>query len=767
MRRIPQGNHLLISNRIEVDNPSIDKGDLQGYLKQKPNRRLFGFYRFHLQVYLLADRGKQGKLKSWLKNTIGEAPVLYDAGLTEASRRQFELYMQGKGFFNARVESLMRPKGKKKAIVYYTINAGTPYTLREIEYNISDSQLNFFVNKKIENSLLREGSNYDVNILQKERDRITRDLRDDGFFNFSREFIFYQADSSLGSHQIDLELQIRNPQARIPGRTDTLAQLRHKRFFISNLFISPDFSPFRADTLTPDTFVFYPKNITHDSLKTPYNTHTFFTFYEPMRIKPQLIRSSIHLTPGRPFRVSNLELTYNRLAALRNHRYINVQFAERPPDSLYAPTDSTAWLDSYVQLSPSPSASFSIEGEGLNSSGNLGMAGNLLFQHKNLFKGAEVFTLRLKGALEASGQSNSELVIAGLPFNTIEWGADASIDVPKLLIPIGGERLSRNARPKSTITTGMNYRKRPDYTRYIFNVSYGFEWNETERKRHVFYPLDVSTIKITNDSLLMASLIFQSPILLSRFRDNLTAGLRYSYIYSSQNIEKEQDFIYLRTNLESAGNMLNLFSSVFLPDAESNNYYTLFNIRFAQYIKLDGDFRYYRVFNPNNTLVFRIMAGVGMPYGNLNVLPFVKSYYSGGANGVRAWKIYSLGPGSFSGATESQFDRYGDVKFESNIEYRFGIYKFWKGALFTDIGNVWFLRENEDFPGGEFRLNNFFPSLAIGSGIGLRLDFSFFIVRFDLATPIKDPAMPSGQQWVQTFPPLKKFNFNLGIGYPF
>jgi len=767
VRRIPQGSYLLKSNRIEVDNPQVDKNDLNTYIRQKPNRKLLGFYRFHLQVYLLADKGRQGRIKSWFKNTIGEAPVIYDEGMMESSRKQFELYMLSKGFFNASVESKMVPEGKKKAVVEYHITSGTPYTLRNIKYNISDPQINTYINQNAEKSLLFEGMNYDTEILQDERTRITSDLRNEGFYNFSRDFIIYQADSSLGTHQVDIELQIRNPQERIQGRSDSISYSRHKRYSIRHLYIQPDFSPFRPDSLIPDTLIYYRRSITHDSLKTPLNTNTFFSFFEPMRIKPSVIRSNIYLHPQRVFKTSNLELTYNRLSSLRNHKYINIQLFESPDDSLYEVTDSTAWLDAHIQLSPSPASSYSIETEGLNSSGNLGMAGNILFQNKSIFKGAEIFTLRLKAALEASGEGGSNVIFANLPFNTIEWGADAGIDFPKLLFSGGNRRLSRYSQPKSTINTGVNFRKRPDYTRYIFSVSYGFEWSESEKKKHVLYPIDISTIKLSNDSAFLANISNQSPILLSRYRDQLIAGLRYSYFYSSQKIDQEKDFVYFKGNIESAGNLLNVISTTTNIIPKSDNHYKLFNIRYAQYLKLDCDVRYYKVFSKDQTLVLRMMAGIGFPYGNLNVLPFVKSFYSGGANGVRAWKIYSLGPGSFSGATQREFDRYGDIKFESNIEYRFGIYKFWKAALFTDIGNVWFLRENKDFPGGNFKANQFFRSLAVGSGIGLRLDFSFFIVRFDLAVPVKDPSKETNNQWISTLPSFKDFNFNLGIGYPF
>jgi outer membrane protein assembly factor BamA len=213
--------------------------------------------------------------------------------------------------------------------------------------------------------------------------------------------------------------------------------------------------------------------------------------------------------------------------------------------------------------------------------------------------------------------------------------------------------------------------------------------------------------------------------------------------------------------------MLYLISSNALYKPDPGDSYKLFNIRYAQYVKGDADFRYYQVFDDNNTLVYRLMAGIGVPFGNIDVLPFIKSYYGGGANGIRAWSIYSLGPGSYQDSLDVRFDRYGDIKLEANLEYRFGVYKFWKAALFVDAGNVWFFKENPQFPGGGFNLNQFHKDIAIGAGLGMRLDFDFFILRVDAAFPVRNPAADKGLKWVNSFPGIRDWNINLGIGYPF
>ena len=750
---------MLHRNRVELEGTTLGTNELRDLIRQKPNRRILGFYRFHLNVYQFADRGRETSIRRWMKNTIGEPPVLFDQTLAESTVRQFELFMHSKGYFNAEVDKEVEFRGRR-AIVTYQVEGKTPYRIREINYHIPDPHLGQFVLADTAASVLRSGQRYDADRLQQERVRISRNLQDNGFHQFSREYVFFRVDSTLASRQLDVLIDISDPSVVRPVTDDIPDSPRHKRFRINDIIIYPDYSPFRPASRFSDTTVYV-------SERNGEETRYTFLHNEPMRIRPRALVNNILVEQDGFFRISDVEQTYNYLSRLRNFRFINIQFSENPEPREGTPSDTLGFLDTRIQLTRSPANAFTVEAEGLNSSGNLGVAGNLVFHNRNVFRGAEIFNLRLKGALEATGDSGEDEVIQRFPFNTLEMGAEASIDIPKLLFPIPMERLSKTARPKSTILTGINYRQRPDYTRYILNASYGFEWSPGTMQRHYLFPLEVSSIKIYNDSLLQAKIPDGNPLILSRFRDHLIAGTKYSYVYSTQHLGRDVDFIYFRANLEAAGNLLYFAARQFdLPMDESGSR-QLFNIPFAQYLRADGDFRYYRVFDRNNTVAFRLMGGVGLPYGNIDVMPFIKSFYGGGANGVRAWRIYSLGPGSYEDGQEARFDRYGDIKLEANAEYRFSIYRFWKGALFVDAGNVWFMKENPRFPGGEFRADRFYRDLAIGAGAGIRLDFDFFIVRVDAAFPIRDPALASGNRWISAWPVFSAWNFNLGIGYPF
>ncbi len=754
-RNIPEDQYLLNRNRIEAEDVEVRTHELRNFLQQSPNRRLFGFYRFHLGVYQLADRGREGRFTNWLKNTIGEPPVIYDPGFADHSVRQLELFLQNMGYFNAEVDYDVRTR-RQRATVTYRVEGNTPYTIRDIQYEIPDSHLAGFVYADTVNSMIRRGERYDSDILHQERQRLTRHLKNEGFFNFTRDFIFFQVDSTLNTNQVDLEVIINNPRRQFARHRDSLEVVPHKRFKINNVYVFPEYRRLSPDREYADTTLFTAEN------------EAFYTFLHnnPLEIRPGTIANNILFEPGEMYNLQRLEQTHHYLAGLRNFRYVNVRFRESDnPGSLA--NDTLGLMNAKVELTRAPANAFTIEAEGMNTAGNLGIGSNFLYQNRNVFGGAEILNLRLKGALEVSGETADQEVFSRLPFNTVEFGAEVSVDFPKLLPPFSFDRVSRTARPQTTVLSGFNYRQRPDYTRYVLNLSYGVRWSQDSRRQHNITPLEISSIKIFNDSILQANIPDDSPLILSRYRDHLIGGIKYNFTYSTQQIDRETDFVYFRTNLESAGNLMYLASDVFNLSRNEENSYTIRDIPFAQYLRGDADFRYYRVLDKNKALVFRLMGGLGLPYGNTDVMPFIKSYYGGGANSVRAWSIYNLGPGGYEEPDALRFDKYGDIKLEANIEYRFPVYRYWHGALFMDAGNVWFLKENEQFPQGDFSFDRFFREIAVGLGTGVRLDFNFFLVRLDAAFPLHNPALPKEDRWADGIPGIGKWNFNLGIGYPF
>jgi outer membrane translocation and assembly module TamA len=753
-KRVPEGKHLLRKNQISIKNSDISRDEVAQFIRQNPNRRVLGVFPFYLWVYQKSDQGSETGFKNWLKNTIGEEPVYFDENLMKASQQQIELFLKDKGYFNSQVESSVSFKSNQ-ARVEYKVVGNKPYTIRNLHFLIEDQAILAKVLSDTANSLIKKGQRYDANQLQDERNRLTRHLRNNGFFAFSNEFIFFDVDSALNNKQVDIFTRITNPGVASRDTLSSIPSKRHRKYIVDRVFVFPDFAPFRTLPELTDTTIFYPQR---GNDKIAY----YFVHENSLEISPKTISKNIHIIPGEFFDASKADLTYNFLNGLRNFRFINLQFQETSQA-----TDSIGKLDLRIQLATHPVNSFTIEAEGFNTSGNQGLATNILYSNRNLFGGAERFGIRLKGATEMTifGRRDEDGVKRF--FHTFEFGAEASLEVPKLLAPLSLAKISSTARPLSSIKTGFSFRQRPSYTRYVLNAMQEYEWSETSRLRHFLSFLEISSIRISKDDAFNEWLeSLNNPLLASRYRNHLIVGSRYSIIYNTQVPGKNTNFLFLRGNVELPSPFL--FPANWLFGGENDEgQSTLLNRPYAQFFKTEFDIRYNKFFSEKNSFAVRLFTGVGVPFGKSEVLPFIKSFYSGGANSIRAWRIYTLGPGSSEAPDGLYFDRYGDIKLETNFEYRFPLYRFLRGALFVDAGNVWFINENKDFVGGEFKINRFLNEIAIGAGFGLRMDFQFFIIRIDAAVPVRDPSMPSGQRWVDDFKVFKNYNFNLGIGYPF
>jgi outer membrane protein assembly factor BamA len=709
------------------------------------------------------DRG----WKKWLYNTIGEPPVILDTLLTNKSVKQIKLYLNSKGYLNSQVKKEIIYK-KEKAIIKYIINSAEPYCIRNINYSIDNDGFRSLVINDTVNSLIKKGDNYDADVFQSERERITTNLKNDGYYYFSKEYISYSVDSAFGNHKLDITMEIRDPVVKLKepsaNGTDSLIKVPHKRYLINNINIFTDFSSLNTDTIRYKKFTYLASPRKKSDAPDVYN----FLYKDTLKIRPKTITQSIFFKQGDYFNLKDVDRTYTGLMDLKMFKFVNIQF--NPAEA--APSDSSKMsnpmLDCEIQLTRTPIQSFSVETEATNSAGNLGVAGNFLYQNKNIFRGAEIFNFKISGAMEIQkilGVKNSQNNIQKiLPFNTIETGAEAGFVIPKFMIPVKQERFPKRFNPKTIINTGINYQKRPDYTRYILNASYGFEWKESQYKKHIVYIPEINSVKIyptTHFDSIINSL--NDPKIKNSYKDHLTMAFKYSFIYNNQQVNKNKNFSYLRLNFETSGNILRAINNIFNNYQFADGSYTMFYIKYAEYIRADADYRRYLNLTELSKLVFRGMLGYGLAYWNSTVLPFEKSFFAGGANSIRAWRIYSLGPGSYKDPAMIDFNRTGDIDIESNLEYRFPIYGFLKGAFFVDAGNIWLNKKNLQMPDAEFEWNRFYKEFAIGGGFGARFDFDFFIMRLDAAIPFKDPSKPENKRWGLN----EHVNFNLGIGYPF
>ena len=779
-RKVKEGEHLLNRNIIFQNNTQIPDADLLSYSRQKPNRKILGFWRFHLWIYstvnqekfypryerklekrrmLNESRKKKGKR---LKNTnpislsrwrldVGEAPVILDTNLMDRSAVQMELYLKNNGYFNAVVrDSLIRvEKNEKMLNAGFIIEAGTPYTIKSIQYDIEDPAIQSLVQFSKDRSLLIPGDLYHTDLLDKERDRITEYLKNRGYYAFVKSFISYRADSSAGNHQVDLVLDINNPVTRVKGFVDSTISKPHQRYKINDVFIVGDYSIRLDSSKHSDTLYFD-------------NVH--YIAEDRMSFNPRAIKPSIFLNRGDLYSKKSTDATYRRISEYKAFKFINIEFSP-------SPNDTTGLLDCEIQLSPKPRHGFTVQTQGTNTAGNLGVALDVIYQNQNLLRGLELFEIRLNGALEVQQIVNSvtnddETIQQYLPFNTILVGPEASLQIPKIpkIMKILGSSSQR-----TTITTSYNFQQRPDYKRSIFNTSYGFTAKPNSRTTVIFNPAEINFVNVNLDAN-FEQLLDQSNnlSLKNSFQSQLISAMRYSYIFNSQRIGQSKNFWFFQINLESSGLLLNGTRRLYKnPGINSDSNYVVFGVPYSQYVRFDTDLRYYRYLGKSSSLAFRNIIGLGIPYNNSDVMPFVKSFFMGGANGNRAWIARSLGPGGYSPENGVRFDQIGDIKLEWNAEYRAKLYKLFEGAVFIDAGNIWLRKDDVSRPLAQFRFDRFYKEIAVGAGLGLRLNFDFFIIRLDAALPFREPAYAEGDRWSFNRLKLNRVNYNFGIGYPF
>lgn len=745
---VPDGEYLLKSYRLKIDEDKVETKELHAYIKPKPNREILGT-KFYLGLYNLSGEKDNG-WNRWLRK-IGSPPVLYKAYDTERNNKQLGLYMKNKGYYHAEVSDSVRLH-EKKAQVSYQIDAGIPYTLRSVHFHYEDTTLRPVLEPDAANSLLKPGGMFDVDAMQEERVRIETYLRNRGYYNFNREYVYYEVDSALNSYQVDLIVGIK--KYILTSEEGYYLVVPHRKYRIEEVYIYPRFDPKRA---IADNKAYI------DGLTTFRYGEFEFRHEDELRADPGVISQSVFIIPGETYDAGNVQQSYKHLSSLRIYKLVNIVFEEKDPDDPYLQDDYP--LVCHIQLSPTTTQSYTVELEGTNSAGNLGAGGNLNYTHRNLFGGAENFTTRLSGAVETIREIDQE----GFG-NMIELGLEGRLTLPKFLLPFKTEQFIRKYNPKTSTSIRYNYQRRPDYTRSMFQTTFGYNWTSGDYMTHIINPLSLNYVRMLNASDEFLEEIKDTYLEYS-FEDRLILGINYSFIYTNQDIQKTMNFVFFRTNLESSGLLLKTVAGAINAESDSLGRHIMFGNAFAQYVKADMEFRYFNIMNDQTSLVYRIFAGVAQPYGNSITIPYEKQYFTGGANGIRAWQVRNLGPGSYSVPNEPDAsiwpNQTGDIILEGNIEYRFDLFWLLEGALFVDGGNIWSLNPDDDRPGSVFEWNRFYKEFALGAGFGLRMDFSFFVFRFDIGMKVRDPAQPVGSRWVFMNTGYNRPQFNIAIGYPF
>ncbi len=747
---VPAEETLLDHSEVSIDNNRIKKSELNPYIKQTPNKRIFGA-RFYLGLYNLSNIEKEKLLHVWLRK-IGEEPVIYDPFAASKSTEHLENYLFSKGYFNAEVSSDVFTR-KQKTDIIYRVRTNEPYRIRRINYLIGDDNVrNLFFMDTI-NCLIKSNQIYDVDVLQKERIRLERFIKDLGFYSFSRDHIYFEVDSMAGDRQVDVYYEVRKFLKY--DQYSRIIESNHERYRIDDVYIYTDFDPKRA---LDEGDAYYNEQDT-----SYYKGIYFISDNEKFSVKPDVIIQSLYIKPMDLFQVTNMERTRDHLNSLQSFRLVNISYNDA--GDVHGWEHSEKPLECVIRLTPVTLQEYRVELEGTNSAGNLGGAVNFVYQHKNLFHGAERLNIKLKGAYETLSEQ-----ISG-PRTLQEYGFEASLTLPRFMLPfLEKESFIKEYNPKTVINAAYNYQKMPVYTRTVANASFGYNWKGNRFTDHSVYPLQLNVVKLPFIDPGFEARIDTSSYLAYSYKDVFVLGGNYIYIFNNQNIKKSRDYWFIKFAGELAGNMMSLGYLTAGADTAEGGSYRIFGQPFAQYARADADIRYNRQLNEVSSVVYRTFIGAAIPYGNSKAVPFEKQYFSGGANSIRAWHVRSLGPGSYTPVDSSFFNMTADIKLEFNVEYRFKLFWILEGALFLDAGNIWTFNEDEDRPGAMFRFKDFYRDIAVGTGLGLRFDINFVILRADLGMKLRDPQLPDNPKWLLQRRKLNfrdDFTLNISIGYPF
>lgn len=747
IKYLPPGEDLYVGSKIKVEakesikDKSTIRSELSKMARPKPNERIL-WMRAKLWFYNSAGPNPKG-LKKWLKKKWGEAPVkLSDQHPKENSDAMINR-LNSLGYFDANVKYKVNVR-KRKATIEYMAIVSKPYTLSGITFPEMTDDLNTRIKTTEERSLLKVGDAYNLDKIKNERTRIDYELKNSGYYFFTPDYILFKADSNSTTKTIRLQLTVKPD---VPEKA-------REAYVLDDIYILPSYS-LERDSLSKR------KNDTIEINGYHYiNTDSVF--------HPSTILRSVFLKRGNAYSRKDHNLTISRLMGMGVFKFASIKFVDTV-------INGQGLLDAWIQLTPLQKKSLQVQMQTVTKSNNYtGPALTLSYKNRNLCKGAELFIFNIDGSFE------TQLTGAKKGLNSFEVGANTSLFVPKFITPVRIRHESSQFVPKTKFDIGFRILHRVEYfNMHSLNFSYGYTWKETAQKEWQFDPVSVNFAKLTKTTAQFEKLLQDNTFLRKSFEQQFTIGSRASYTYNSGIGQEKINQYYFNATLDLSGNLAYLIQSTWKQNKPTpENPYQLFGHEYSQYSKVTTDTRYYLAIDKDHKIATRLIAGVGMPYGNSNAMPYIKQFFSGGSNSIRAFLPRTVGPGTYKRpdtvSNRVFLDQAGDIKLEGNIEYRFTIISVVKGAIFLDAGNVWLIKENQELPGGEFKPKAFQNELALGTGFGLRVDVSFFVLRLDLGIPLRKPYLPENERWVGDNirfgnPSWRKENLvlNIAIGYPF
>lgn len=754
-KHVPDGKYLLDKVTIRLDSTAksdnLDVTEMLSYLRQHPNHKMLWSLKFRLGFYNLSGKDSTNWWNKWMRK-LGEPPVIYNPELSKASIQQLSQYLANKGYFNSivTVDSMVNEE-KKKIELTYNVEARERKLISNVNYEIPDSAVRDIVMTESSRFVATPGNPLSRELLEAQQAIITDALRDRGYYNFTKDCITFVADTTEGSSDVDLLMKI-----NLPKSSHRTTEEVYSKYIVRKVTVIADAEKINAEN--PATA------IGKDTVK--YNGIEIH-YADSRYLRPSVIADNCFITPGEYYAQKEVERTYRAFSRLGILKFINISFQPA------AAIDNDGILDAYIILTPGKSQTASIELEGTNSEGDLGVAVGFSYSHRNIGKGSETFTGKIRGSYESISGN-----LDGLLHNRyMEYSADLGISIPEFKAPIY-RRIRRRIQASTEANFSMSYQERPEYTRIISTAGFSYKWVDFRRhNQHTFTPIDINYVYLpasTNDFI--DQIAPDNPLLRYSYEDHFIMRMGWRWYHSNKKdyapwVNTIQHNLYTaRVNVEIAGNLLFAISNIFAhrPNFHEDPY-KVFGIHYSQYFKIEGDYSFLHRFDERNSLALHVGVGVGVPYGNSEMLPFEKRFYGGGANGVRGWDVRTLGPGSYPGKNSvSDFiNQCGDIRLIMSAEYRAKLFWVLELGAFIDAGNIWTIHNYSNQPGGIFKFNQFYNQIAAAYGLGLRLDFNYFLLRFDIGMKAHNPAM--GEIAWPLFHPNwhRDSSFHFSIGYPF
>lgn len=788
-RKLADGERLLVKNKIVKVHKNESTLKVDDYVLQKPNKKFLGIWRFNLFVYNLVNQDKMHKNQlrkdsiNEEKNKIriakgkpekeskpvfgqrllkfGEPPSIYDSTLVPMSINNMNQYLFNKGYFHAKVTDSTQFIGSKKVAKYYFVDRGRVHVYRNITWIFDNPNIKKDLEALdvIKTTPIKKGDPFDLDILDKERTRIAKELSRKGYFFFNSQYVQFEVDTGLVNDSVDIALRIVQPNIQmVNSNQDTVHIKNHFHCKIRHIFIEPDYKPgVEQNYLYADTFVL--------------DSHPYIILHNGnLKYKPRILAKQIIMESKGFYNSDDHTLSYNNLSALRNFKYINIDYQ-------YVDfKNNQGWLDCYIKLSPSKRQTFGFSVQGTTTGAYPGMEANFSYQNKNSFFGAEQLEFRVFARAESQIINDTTFTNFRRVFNTLEFGGELTLKFPKFLVPFNIGRYSKRNSPLTAMRIPLTYQTRPDYSRLLTGFNFGYEWNDIPYKKHKLNVAELSVIRVQLSDKFKENLKkSKDGFLLNSFTNHIILVTSYQYLFSNFKSGVPGNFNSLRAGIEYGGNIMYGLAKGFGFKQDANGRYLISYIPFAQYAKIETDFRNYWASGKRSTLAFRAFVGIGVPYGNSRTLPFEKSYSAAGANDLRGFIARRLGPGShYSGGL---YDQFGDIKLMFSLEERIKLTNQIEVGIYADAGNIWLLRKDASREYGEFAFNRFYKEFALSIGLGIRLNLGFFIFRLDPGIPVYNPAVVNNfdpgttskdrDPWRIKHARFKDVRWNFAIGYPF